>query len=304
MINAGSIEELNLSGSCITIGSFDGVHLGHQKIITDLKTTSIKHNLPAVVLTFFPNPAVFLKNIESPYYLTSPDEKSEILARLGIDVLVTLPFSQKLADMSASEFMERLTKHARLRELVVGCGFTMGKNRSGTVESLAEMGKSLGYSVKCISLESHDDVTISSSQIRKLIESGEVELAAKALGREYSVKGFVVKGDGRGRKIGFPTANLNSWPEKMLPAVGVYRCITELDGKEILSVGNVGFRPTFTDNTNKVFVEIHLLDYKGDLYGRELQVKFTHRLRGEVKFSSFEELVHQIHCDIKTAREL
>jgi riboflavin kinase/FMN adenylyltransferase len=242
MINAGSIEELNLSGSCITIGSFDGVHLGHQKIITDLKTTSIKHNLPAVVLTFFPNPAVFLKNIESPYYLTSPDEKSEILARLGIDVLVTLPFSQKLADMSASEFMERLTKHARLRELVVGCGFTMGKNRSGTVESLAEMGKSLGYSVKCISLESHDDVTISSSQIRKLIESGEVELAAKALGREYSVKGFVVKGDGRGRKIGFPTANLNSWPEKMLPAVGVYRCITELDGKEILSVGNVGFR--------------------------------------------------------------
>ncbi len=304
MIIADSIEELNLSGSCVTIGSFDGVHLGHQKLITDLKTAAGKYNLPAVVLTFFPHPAVVLKNIESPFYLTSPDEKAEIMASLGVDALVTLPFSQQLANLTADEFMERLKKHAGLRELVVGCGFTLGKNRSGTVDTLAEMGKSSGYSVNCVTLELHDDEIISSSQIRKMIEAGEVEQAAKALGRQYTVKGVVVNGDGRGRKIGFPTANLNSWPQKMLPAVGVYRCITELDGKEVLSVGNVGYRPTFTENTKKVFVEIHLLDYKGDLYGRELQVKFTHRLRGEVKFSSFEELVHQIHCDIETAREL
>ena len=304
MIIAGSIEELDLSGSCVTIGSFDGVHLGHQKLITDLKTTAARYGIPAVVLTFYPHPAVILKHIESPFYLTSPEEKAEIMASLGVDALVTLPFSQELADMTAGEFMDRLKKHAGLRELVVGCGFTLGKNRTGTVETLTKMGKSSGYTVKCVSLESHADEIISSSQIRKMLEAGEVEQAAKALGRQYSVKGTVVNGDGRGRKIGFPTANLESWPQKILPAVGVYRCITELDGKEILSVGNVGYRPTFTDNTKKVFVEIHLLDFKADLYGRELQVKFTHRLRGEVKFSSFEELVHQIHCDIETARDL
>ena len=304
MIIAGSIEELDLAGSCVTIGSFDGVHLGHQKLITDLKTTAASYGIPAVVLTFYPHPAVILKHIESPFYLTSPEEKAEIMASLGVDALVTLPFSQELADMTAGEFMDRLKKHAGLRELVVGCGFTLGKNRTGTVETLTEMGKSSGYIVNCVSLESHADEIISSSQIRKMLEAGEVEQAAKALGRQYSVKGTVVNGDGRGRKIGFPTANLESWPQKILPAIGVYRCITELDGKEILSVGNVGYRPTFTDNTKKVFVEIHLLDFKGDLYGRELQVKFTHRLRGEVKFSSFEELVHQIHCDIETARDL
>lgn len=304
MIIAGSIEELHLNGSCVTIGSFDGVHLGHQKLISDLKTAAATHGIPAVVLTFYPHPAVVLKHIASPFYLSSPDEKNEIMASFGVDALVTLPFTQELADMTAEEFMARLIKHAGLRELVVGCGFTLGKNRTGTVETLTEMGKSSGYTVNCVSLESHAEEIISSSQIRKMLEAGNVEQAAKALGRQYSVKGTVVNGDGRGRKIGFPTANLDSWPQKMLPSVGVYRCITELDGKEILSVGNVGYRPTFTDNTKKVFVEIHLLDFKGDLYGRELQVKFTHRLRGEVKFSSFEELVHQIHCDIETAREL
>ena len=304
MIIAGSIEELHLNGSCVTIGSFDGVHLGHQKLISDLKTAAATHGIPAVVLTFYPHPAVVLKHIESPFYLSSPDEKTEIMASLGVDALVTLPFTQELADMTAEDFMARLIKHAGLRELVVGCGFTLGKNRTGTVETLTEMGKSSGYTVNCVSLESHAEEIISSSQIRKMLEAGNVEQAAKALGRQYSVKGTVVNGDGRGRKIGFPTANLDSWPQKMLPSVGVYRCIAELDGKEILSVGNVGYRPTFTDNTKKVFVEIHLLDFKGDLYGRELQVKFTHRLRGEVKFSSFEELVHQIHCDIETAREL
>ena len=249
MIIAGSIEELDLAGSCVTIGSFDGVHLGHQKLITDLKTTAASYGIPAVVLTFYPHPAVILKHIESPFYLTSPEEKAEIMASLGVDALVTLPFSQELADMTAGEFMDRLKKHAGLRELVVGCGFTLGKNRTGTVETLTEMGKSSGYIVNCVSLESHADEIISSSQIRKMLEAGEVEQAAKALGRQYSVKGTVVNGDGRGRKIGFPTANLESWPQKILPAIGVYRCITELDGKEILSVGNVGYRPTFTDNT-------------------------------------------------------
>jgi riboflavin kinase/FMN adenylyltransferase len=304
MINAGSIEEIHLSGSCVTIGSFDGVHLGHQKLIADLKTSAGIYNVPAVVLTFFPHPAVVLKQIETPYYLTTPDEKAALFSRLGVDVLITLPFSRELAGLSAEEFIDRLVRHTGMKELVVGPGFTLGRNRSGTIETLTELGRTRGFTVTSIVPELNSGAVISSSQIRRLIEQGDVQSAETALGRPYDVTGKVVYGDARGRKIGFPTANLDSWPQKMLPAIGVYRCLTEVDGKEYLSVGNVGYRPTFTDNTKKVFVEIHLLDFKGDLYGQELQVKFTHRLRGEVKFSSFEELVHQIHCDIETAREL
>jgi riboflavin kinase/FMN adenylyltransferase len=304
MITAASIEELHLEGSCVSIGSFDGVHPGHQKLIAELIASAAGYNVPAVVLTFFPHPAVVLKQIETPYYLSTPEEKAELFSALGVDVLITVPFSRELAAMTAGEFMELLISHTGIKELVVGPGFTLGKNRSGTVDSLSEMGKERGFSVKSISPETLSGEILSSSYIRMLIEQGDVQAASKALGRPYEVRGKVVNGDGRGRTIGFPTANLESWPQKMLPAIGVYRCLTTLDGKEYLSVGNVGYRPTFTDNTKKIFVEIHLLDFKSDLYGRELQVKFTHRLRGEVKFSSFEELVHQIHCDIETAREL
>jgi riboflavin kinase/FMN adenylyltransferase len=304
MITADSIEELHLEGACVSIGSFDGVHLGHQKLISELKASAARHHVPAVVLTFFPHPAVVLKQIETPYYLSTPEEKAELFSALGVDVLITVPFSRDLAAMTASEFMELLIKHTGIKELVVGPGFTLGKNRSGTVETLSEMGSERGFSVKSISPETLSGDMLSSSNIRMLIEQGDVEAAGKALGRLYTVTGKVVNGDARGRTIGFPTANLDSWPQKMLPAIGVYRCLVPLDGKEYLGVGNVGYRPTFTDNTKKVFVEIHLLGFDGDLYGRELQVKFTHRLRGEVKFSSFEELVHQIHCDIETAREL
>jgi riboflavin kinase/FMN adenylyltransferase len=304
MIIAGSIEELHLSGSCVSIGSFDGVHIGHQKLIADLKLSADKHHVPAVVLTFFPHPAVFLRNIETPYYLTTPEEKAGLLSDLGVDVLISLPFTHELADMTAVEFMDLLKKHTGIQELVVGPGFTLGKNRSGNVETLTNMGRSNGFTVICISPETQSEEIVSSSQIRKMLDMGDVQGASQALGRPYSVLGTVINGDGRGRKIGFPTANLDSWPQKKLPAIGVYRCLTVVDGKEYLAVGNIGYRPTFTDNTKKVFVEIHLLDFKGDLYGRELQVKFTHRLRGEVKFASFEELVTQIHRDIETAREL
>ena len=304
MIIANSIEEIALKGCCVSIGSFDGVHLGHRALIANLVSSAKKRQVPSVVLTFFPHPVVVLKQIEAPFYLSTPQEKAEILSSLGVDVLVSQPFTRELADMSAFDFMKLLYAHTALQELIVGCGFTMGKNRSGTVETLTEMGKTLGFEVNCISSEKLDGDVISSSQIRKMIEQGDVQSSTALLGRPYEVHGTVIRGDGRGRTIGFPTANLDAWPQKLLPSVGVYRCTTRVDGMDYFAVGNVGYRPTFTDNTKDVFVEIHLLDYKGDLYGRELQVKFTHRLRGEVKFASFEELVHQIHCDIKTAREL
>ncbi len=302
MIQAGSIEELSLKKACITIGSFDGVHIGHQRLITVLKETAIQS--PVVVLTFYPHPAVVLKRIATPFYLSTPQEKSAQLAQLGVDVLVSIPFSHELANMPAEIFVHLLEKNLGLKKLVVGCGFALGKDRTGSVDVLSNMGKSSGFEVICIDPETSGNEVISSSMIRKQLEDGDVQSAANFLGRYYSVQGNVVKGDGRGRTIGFPTANLDVWPQKLLPSSGVYRCLTSVNNKTYLSVANIGYRPTFTENTKQVFVEIHLLDFSGDLYYKELQVQFTHRLRGEVKYPSFEELVHQIHSDIQAAREL
>jgi riboflavin kinase / FMN adenylyltransferase len=304
MIQAGSIEELSLDKACLTIGSFDGVHLGHQKLISILRRSAEEIGAPSVVLTFHPHPIVVLKNLKTPFYLSTPEEKAEQFARLGVDILVSIPFTYRLADMSAEEFTQLLTSHLGLKRLVVGCGFVLGKGRIGTVDVLSTLGKQTGFEVRCIDAEMKGGEVISSSLIRRQIEEGDVQSAALGLGRNFTVHGKVIKGDGRGRTIGFPTANLDIWPKQLLPAVGVYRCLTLYKGQTYLSVANLGYRPTFTDNVLKIFTEIHLLDYSGDLYGEELQVQFTHRLRGETKFPSFRDLVNQINRDITAAREL
>jgi riboflavin kinase/FMN adenylyltransferase len=304
MIQVGSIEELSLNKACITIGSFDGVHVGHQKLIKLLKDSAKGVNSPAVVLTFFPHPAVVVKNINIPYYLSTPNEKAVQLEALGVDVLITMPFSLDLAALSASDFMLLLVRHIGVRKLVVGQGFALGKGRLGTTEVLSSIGNVIGFDVQTIKPENNGDSAISSSRIRQLIESGNVQKASEFIGRFYSVEGIVEKGDARGRSIGFPTANLVIWPNKLLPASGVYRCYTFIEGVPLLSVANIGYRPTFTNDTQRVFVEVHIINFDGDLYGKELQVQFTHRLRGEIKFPSFEELVKQIHNDIDIAREL
>jgi riboflavin kinase/FMN adenylyltransferase len=304
MIQATSIEALHLEKSCVTIGSFDGVHTGHRKLISTLVKSARENNAKAVVLTFFPHPAVILKRIEAPFYLSTSGEKAGQLAALGVDVLISIPFSAELANMSANDFISLLEKHLGIKELVVGAGFALGKGRTGTVDVLSKIGKLESFSVRVITPEVSGIDIISSSMIRTKLEAGDVQSAALMLGRNYSVTGKVVAGDGRGATIGFPTANLEVWSQKLLPSLGIYRCLTELDGQTYLSVANIGYRPTFTQNTQQVFVEVHLLDFKGDIYGKELQVQFTHRLRGEIKFPSFKELVQQIHRDIQTARDL
>jgi riboflavin kinase/FMN adenylyltransferase len=186
----------------------------------------------------------------------------------------------------------------------VGQGFVLGKDRQGSVDVLSTIGQEKGFEVLAVGSEILHSKQISSSQIRQLIQNGEIDEAAKLLGRFFQVQGIVEKGDSRGRTIGFPTANLAVWPQKLIPAPGVYRCFTKIDGLPRLSVTNIGYRPTFADDTGKVFVEVHILDFDGDLYGKELQVQFTHRLRGEIKFPSFEGLVRQIQSDIIAARKI
>ncbi len=304
MIQASSIEELNLDKACLTIGSFDGVHIGHQSLISTLVTTAHKNNCPAVVLTFHPHPVVVLKRITTPYYISSPAQKAQFLSNMGVDILITLPFTHAVSQITAENFTSLLVKHLGLHTLVVGCGFVLGKNRGGTVDVLANLGRSSGFSVNCLEPVLSNEEVVSSSLIRLQLETGDVQAASKGLGRFFCVQGKVIRGDGRGHKIGFPTANLDVWSQQLLPSPGVYRCLTTVNGRTFLSVGNLGYRPTFTDNTHHLFTEIHLLDFSSDIYGEEVQVQFTHRLRGEIKYSSFEDLITQIHRDIITARNL
>lgn len=304
MIQASSIEELNLKKACLSIGSFDGVHRGHQSLISVLKQTALENNCPAVVLTFHPHPVVVLKRITTPFYISTPEQKADIFSQLGVDYLITLPFNRSISLLSADEFISQLVRHLGLYKLVVGCGFVLGKDRAGTIDVLSNIGKSAGYSVHCIDEISGDREIISSSLIRRQIEDGDLASVTTSLGRFFSIEGKVIRGDGRGRKIGFPTANLDIWPQQLLPAPGVYRCLATVNGKTYLSVGNLGFRPTFTENTRQVFTEIHLLNFTGDIYGEEVKVQFTHRLRGETKYASFQDLVIQINRDILAAWEL
>lgn len=298
-----SLEAAHLNGTWLTIGVFDGVHRGHQEIIKQLTAGAHADGAPAVVLTFAPHPAIILagRDIKS---LTTPDERSEILFSLGIDAVVTIEFTRELADHSAENFMAELKRHLGLRKLLIGYDFALGKGRAGNFERLTQIGKDLDYEVGAVEAVRLNGEIISSTLIRRQIAEGAVALAADKLGRFYSLAGPVIPGDGRGRTIGIPTANIDVPAEKVIPLNGVYACWGLVDGKKYRAVVNIGVRPTFTGGDVLPRVEAHLLDYSSDLYGKTLTLEFVERLRGEQKFPSIEALVTQIRQDIEKAKEL
>ena len=297
-----SLENVNLQGTWLTIGSFDGIHRGHQEIIHQLTAEAHHHQALAVLLTFFPHPAEVLSGRNFPFYLTTPEEKAEILNELGVDVLITHPFNQEVAATSAHQFMTQLHQHLGMRHLKIGHDFALGRGRSGDALALSKIGKELGYSVAQIPAFRLDDQIVSSSQIRFLLGAGQVKEAAELLGRNFKIAGKIVVGDQRGRTIGFPTANLDIWKMRAIPASGVYVCQAWLNGIAHQAVTNIGVRPTFEDNPVPPRVEVHLLDFEGDIYGKNLQLEFLSRLRGEQRFDSPEELIRQIHRDVESAK--
>ena len=258
----------------------------------------------AVVLTFHPHPSTVVRGRDFPFYLTTPDEKAALIGSLGVDIIITHPFNQEIAATPAREFMKMLQHHLGLRHLQVGYDFAMGRNREGNVHKLTEIGKELGYSVKQIKPFKLDEQVVSSSRIRFLLGAGQVEAAAQLLNRNYTVDGSVILGDQRGRTIGFPTANLDIWKMRAIPAAGVYVCRAHVNGTSFGAVTNIGVRPTFEASPVPPRVEAHLLDYQGDLYDSNLQLEFIARLRGEQRFASVNELIAQIHCDIENARHI
>jgi riboflavin kinase/FMN adenylyltransferase len=299
-----SLEAVHLNDAWVTIGSFDGIHRGHQEIIRSLTAGAHSLGCPAVVLTFFPHPDQVLRGRKDAIYLTSPEEQAELLGQLGVDVLVTHPFNPQVASMTAVEFMTRLEEHLGLSHLWVGYDFALGRGRQGTVAVLRELGQDLGYTLDQFHPIVLDGQVISSSRVRAALTQGDVEQAAQLLGRHYSVSGVVAHGDGRGRPLGIPTANLEVWGERALPQAGVYVCRALVGGHSWGSVTNIGVRPTFESQPVPPRVEAHLLDFdhNADLYDQEVRLSFIARLREERRFPSVQALLEQIQQDISDAR--
>lgn len=299
-----SLDSLRLENTWLTIGIFDGVHLGHRALLARLVEGAHAAGCLAVVLSLHPHPAVVLGGQTDFAYLTPPDEKANLLTGLGVDAVITLPFNLALAAESAEAFMRRLVLPLGLRHLVIGYDFALGRGREGNAARLAEIGQRLGYTVETFAAVRQESQIISSSAIRAALAAGEVTEAANLLGYPYTLRGPVVHGDRRGRHIQLPTANLQIPAEKLIPARGIYATWAWVEGQRFAAATNIGVNPTFTPARQTASVEAHLLDFEGDLYGRPMCLEFVARLRDEMKFPSVEALLEQIHADIQQTREI
>ncbi len=298
-----SLDDVSLQHAWLTIGVFDGIHRGHQAILSQLTAGAHKNGAPAVLLTFDPHPASVLARRELKL-LTTPEERAALASALNVDAVVTHPFDRSVADMSAREFMLRLKIRLGLSHLLIGYDFALGKNRDGNAERLTELGRELGYTVQIIEAVGDESGVISSTEIRKLVSLGSVDAAANLLGRPYALSGPVIHGDGRGRRINIPTANIGYPDSKLLPPNGIYACRVRLGADHYAAATNIGFNPTFTPDKRTANVEAHILDFDRDLYGQTIELEFVARLRDELKFDSVDALLKQIHADIDETRRI
>jgi len=303
MIHAHSVDELHLEKSWLTIGVFDGIHRGHQQILRRLVDGAHMRKLPAVVMTFWPHPASVLGN-QDVKVLTMPEERARLMSALGVDVMIAQPFDRALANTSAADFVARLKEHLGFERLLIGYDFALGKGRQGDAARLTEMGRQMGYAVEVIPALSDESGVISSTEIRKLVAIGNVAEAGLLLGHCYGLHGPVVHGDGRGKQLGFPTANIDYPHEKTLPANGVYACHVWVDDTANMGAINVGVRPQFHASAERPLVEAYILDFDRDIYGQDVRLEFVERLRAEMKFPSVDALVERMHQDVELARRI
>ncbi|KAA3643068.1 MAG: bifunctional riboflavin kinase/FAD synthetase [Chloroflexi bacterium] len=298
-----SLQDVQLNNAWLTIGSFDGVHLGHQKILEPLTAGAAQAGTPAVALTFYPHPSLVLRGPQSGYYLTTPEERARLLGEAGVDIVITHPFSVEVARIPAEDFLRSLKAHLGFTQLWVGYDFALGRHREGDIATLEKLSRELDYQLHQIPPYELDSVLVSSTRIRELLGKGDVQAAEALLGHQYSLGGIVLKGDGRGRTIGIPTANLSLAIEYAIPKKGVYVTQAQINGEVYPAITNVGVRPTFDAQREQPLVETHILDFDGDIYGKEMSLAFLARLRDEQRFDGVDALVAQINQDIEQARE-
>ena len=288
----------------MSIGNFDGVHLAHREICRFIKEEAARRGGRSVILTFEPHPLSVVAPERRPPLMTTLEEKLARLEAQDIDAVVIEKFTPRLAQTEARDFVGQIIGEGLKASLVaIGFNFRFGKGRAGNVELLQEEGANAGFETHVLEPYMFEGRRVSSTEIRKLLLGGAVEEAARLLGQHHMIGGRVVRGDGRGRQIGIPTANVD-YPPILIPENGVYACRVQLDGREGLrhpAVTNIGNRPTF--DKKEVTLETHLLDWEEDIYGKSIRVEFVSRLREEKKFSGPQELVKQIHLDIENGRE-
>ena len=289
--------------TALTIGVFDGVHLGHQAVLRHVTESAEALAMAAAAVTFHPHPRQVLRPEAKLQYLTSLEDRLRLLLETGLDSVAQVTFTSELAQTDAPDFVRLLVEEMQLGRLIIGEDFALGRQRGGDVETLTQLGVALGFSVEVIELVEDSAGKVSSTDVRGALDEGAMARVQALLGRRFSVHGPVVLGFERGKSIGFPTANVAVGNDRALPATGVYCTLAHLPGGIAPSVTNIGVRPTFDDGS-VVSVECHILDFDGDLYGMDLRVEFVERLRGEQKFDGVEALAAQIQHDCEAAREV
>lgn len=297
-----SISDIELSDSVgITIGNFDGTHLGHRELLASIKDDCEKNGLKLLLITFNPHPVLIL-NPQHNYLINTYEEKSDLIGGLGIDYYLEIPFSRDFSTLGAAEFLDNfILQNASVKKMYLGHDFCFGTKKEGDFDFAANYCKE--KMVEVVSLDSFKlkNNIVSSTKIRNLIKAGDVDLAKDYLGRDFFIMGRVIRGEGRGRKIGFPTANLSYFPFRLIPSRGVYITQTEYKGNLFYSLTNIGINPTF-NGASDIHVETHLIDFSLDIYGDVLKINFIKKLREEVKFASVDDLVKQINHDVLAAK--
>ena len=302
MITTKNIENSNSDTPAIlTIGTFDGVHLGHKKIIKKLVESAKRRKMRSCILTFFPHPRNFLSKSNELKMINTIKEKKEILNELGVNELIIQEFNNEFSNLSANEFIKHLLKFCEIKEIIVGFNHKFGKDREAGIDQLKIYGKKYGFDVCEIDAFDINQINISSTKIRNAIGAGEVELCNEYLGYNFSIDGNIVKGKSIGKKIGFPTANIRVEENyKILPKNGVYFVSCKIKNIQKFGMMNIGFNPTF--GNKKLTIEVNIFDFNQDVYGENIKIEFIKFIRNEIKFQNIDELIKQIKIDRETCK--
>ena len=292
------IEDIHpQSPTVATIGFFDGVHLGHRFLIQQVKVAATQTGWQSSIITFPVHPRQVIQSEFQPQLLSSPEEKIELLASTGVDNCILLPFTRELSQLTAYEFMQLLYDKYKVRMLVIGYDHRFGHNRAETFEDYCRYGRELGIHIMQASAYTQEQDKVSSSAIRRALQTGDIRTATKFLGYHYYLEGTVVDGYKVGRKIGFPTANLRvDFPNKLIPSIGVYAVCVYVNGGKYKGMLNIGYRPTINNGTD-LSIEVHILDFQDDIYHQKMRIEFIEFLRPEEKFHSVDELILQMQKD-------
>lgn len=294
------------TGAVVTLGFFDGVHIGHQAILRQLKSDAKELNTDPLVLTLWPHPRIVLeKNADELLLVNTLEEKTSLIARNGLEHFVVIPFTTELAELSADDFFKSyFIDWLNIKKLIVGYDHHIGKNGSGDFATMMKLGQKYGIDVEMVEAQMHEDISISSTKIRKLILEGDVSKAAVYLGYNYFLSGIVEVGFQLGRKIGYPTANIKVLEKhKLIPADGVYAVKVLIDGLVLNGMLNIGFRPTISKDQHKT-IEVNIFDFNSSIYGSTITIQFVGRIRNEMKFDGIESLKQQLELDKNAAKQI